>query len=183
MSISGKADRLNLLSARSIELNNLGQPDDQKEGDNNLKPENESKIESNNTAKSANKNKFLKNEAKSANPNKYKPTDPVRSQSGLSIKSTDKSIQSTTTVSDKNKNMVVSEYEVEKGVETIRNPFTHFKGFSQWPSWIVYLLANILVLCTVALIGTILGFVYYKVGFFFLFIIISFQYNNLITVY
>jgi hypothetical protein len=92
---------------------------------------------------------------RSANTNDIKSARRV--QNPENVKSASKSI------SDKNRNMVVSEYEVEKGVETIRNPFTHFKGFSSIPKWVIYLVTNLAVLAVVILIGVTLGVVYKKV--------------------
>ena len=161
-----------LLEMKKIDLNDSKPDAESKIEPTVLKSATPTKIEPNvlkpvtpktkNEVKSAKKNAYEQNEAtrslsgiKSANTNDIKSARRV--QNPENVKSASKSI------SDKNRNMVVSEYEVEKGVETVRNPFTHFKGFSSIPSWIIYLIANLAILAVVILVGITLGFVFQKV--------------------
>ncbi len=62
------------------------------------------------------------------------------------------------------KDMVVSEYQVQKTPQKMTNPFGHYKGFCKMPSWLVFLIANIVLLVSIVSIGVVLGLTLTKVS-------------------
>lgn len=97
----------------------------------------------------------LTNLPRSASNDSAHYTDPNRKVSAGSIKINNTAFENYGT--EKPQNMMVAEYELENQPEPVTNPLNHFKGYCRMPSWLVFLIANAVVLVAIVSLGTVLG--------------------------